>query len=274
MVDDVKSLEEIARQIRADVVTTIHQAGDGHLGPALSITDILVALYFATMRIDPRNPSWPDRDRFVLSKGHGCVALYAVLARRGFFSSELLPTLRTLGSPLQGHPDVNKTLGVDATSGSLGHGLSIGLGMAMAARLQSREYSVFVLTGDGELEEGIVWEAAMSARTLDAGKLIAIVDFNHFQSSYPLERNKGLLPILPKWQAFGWHCQEIDGHSIGHILEAIRIAQRESRAPSLILAHTVKGKGVPFMEGDNSWHKRVPTTAELNEALAALGESG
>lgn len=196
--EDVKALEDIARQIRIDVVKTIYQAGDGHPGPALSITDILVALYFATMRIDPQDPSWPDRDRFVLSKGHGCVALYAVLARRGFFSPDLLPSLRSLGSILQGHPDMNKTPGLDATTGSLGHGLSIGLGMAMAARLQGRDYSVFVLTGDGELEEEIVWEAAISARTLDAGKLIAIVDFNHFQSGSALEDNKGLLPILPK----------------------------------------------------------------------------
>jgi transketolase len=269
----IKSLEAIARQVRMDVVNTVYQAGDGHLGPALSITDILVALYFATMNVDPSNPAWPDRDRFVLSKGHGCVALYAVLARRGFFSPDLLPTLRSLGSPLQGHPDATKTAGVDATTGSLGHGLSIGLGMAMAARIQRRKYSVFVLTGDGELEEGIIWEAAISSRTLDAGKLIAIVDFNQFQSSYPLDHNKGLLPILPKWEAFGWHCQEIDGHDIGQILEAVRVAQGESAVPSLILAHTLKGKGVPFMEGNNSWHKRVPTRTELDEALAALGGS-
>lgn len=270
LVTDVAALEGIARQIRRDVVTTIHEAGDGHPGPALSITDILVALYFATMRIDPRDPSWPDRDRFVLSKGHGCVALYAVLARRGYFSPDVLPTLRSLGSILQGHPDVNKTPGLDATSGSLGHGISIGLGMAMAARLQGRDYSVFVLTGDGELQEGIVWEAAMCARTFDLGRLIAIVDFNHFQSGSAIESASGLLPILPKWQAFGWHCQEVDGHDIGQILEAVRIAQRETSSPSMILAHTVKGKGVPFMEGNNAWHKRVPTAAELSEALAAL----
>ena len=272
-VDDVKTLEEIARQIRIDIVTTIHQAGDGHPGPALSATDLLVALYFASMRIDPQNPNWPDRDRFVLSKGHGCVGLYAVLARRGYFSPDVLPSLRSLGSPLQGHPDMNKTVGLDATTGSLGHGISIGLGMAMAGRLQGRDYSVFVITGDGELEEGIVWEAAISARTLDAGKLIVIIDFNHFQSGCPLEDNKGLLPILPKWQSFGWHCQEVDGHNIGQILEAIRIAQSQTDGPSVILAHTIKGKGVPFMEGDNSWHKRVISKAQLDEALEALGGS-
>ena len=270
MVEDVKALQEMARQIRVDVVSTVHDAGDGHPGPALSIVDILVALYFAAMRLNPRDPSWPDRDRFILSKGHGCVGLYATLARKGYFSTDLLPTLRALGSTLQGHPDVNKTPGLDATSGSLGHGLSIGMGMAMAARLQGRDYSVFVLTGDGELQEGIVWEAAMCARTFDVGRLIAIVDFNHFQSGSAIEPNNGLLPILPKWQAFGWHCQEVDGHDIGQILEAVRIAQRETRAPSMILAHTIKGKGVPFMEGDNSWHKRVPTAVELSQALAAL----
>jgi transketolase len=268
---DLRVLKEIALQIRRDIVTTIHAAGDGHPGPALSVTDILVALYFSAMRLDPANPGWADRDRFVLSKGHGCVALYAVLARRGYFPVDVLPTLRALGSPLQGHPDVNKTVGLDSTSGSLGNGLSIGLGMAIAGRLQDRPYSVFVVAGDGELEEGAVWEAAISARTLDAGNLTVIVDFNHFQSGCALEDNKGLLPILPKWQTFGWHCQEVDGHDIGAILDAIRIAQAERGSPSLILAHTVKGKGVPYMEGDNSWHKRVPTDAELTEALAALG---
>lgn len=269
-VTEVGSLETIARQVRLDIVRMIFQAGDGHPGPALSIVDILVALYFRAMRVDPANPRWPDRDRFVLSKGHGCAALYATLARKGYFSLDLLPTFRALGSPLQGHPDVNKTLGLDATSGSLGHGLSIGLGMAMAGRLQGRDYSVFVVTGDGELAEGVVWEAAISARTLNAGRLIAIVDFNRFQSGGPIPSTSGLLPILPKWQAFGWHCQEIDGHSIEQILEAVQAAQEQSQAPSLILAHTIKGKGVPFMENDNSWHKRVPSAAELSEALAAL----
>jgi transketolase len=267
---DVGALEAMARQIRVDIVRTIFQAGDGHPGPALSIADILVALYFGVMRVDPSNPGWPDRDRFILSKGHGCAALYATLARKGYFSPSLLPTFRALGSTLQGHPDVNKTPGLDATTGSLGHGLSIGLGMVMAGRLQGRDYSVFVVTGDGELAEGIVWEAAISARTLDAGKLIALVDFNRFQSGAPIESNSGLLPILPKWQAFGWHCQEIDGHNMREILEAVQVAQSEPEAPSMILAHTIKGKGVPFMENDNSWHKRVPTETELSEALAAL----
>jgi transketolase len=268
---DLRALEEIALQVRRDIVTTIHAAKDGHPGAALSATDILVALYFSAMRLDPANPSWADRDRFVLSKGHGCVALYAVLARRGYFPVDILPTLRALGSPLQGHPDVNKTVGLDSTTGSLGNGVSIGLGMAIAGRLQDRPYSVFVVAGDGELEEGAVWEAAISARTLDAGNLTVIVDFNHFQSGCALEDHKGVLPILPKWQAFGWHCQEVDGHDIRAILDAIRIAQAERGSPSLILAHTVKGKGVPYMEGDNSWHKRVLTDAELTEALAALG---
>lgn len=270
---DLQALAEMARQIRADVVTMIHQAGDGHPGPALSVVDLVTALYFEVMRVDPQQPRWPDRDRLVLSKGHACPAVYAALARRGFFSLAELPRLRSLGSILQGHPDMNKTPGIDTTSGSLGNGISIGLGMALAGRLQGRDYFTYVITGDGELQEGIIWEAAMAARKYNAGRLIVIVDNNGMQSSGRLEAVSGLCPILPKWEAFGWHCQEIDGHDLSAILAAIRAAQSRPGDPSLILAHTVKGKGVPFMERDNSWHKRVPTHEEWQEALAALRES-
>jgi transketolase len=272
MKENVSDLTETARLLRRDVVTMVHLAGDGHPGPALSVADMVTALYFRTLRIDPANPDWPQRDRFILSKGHACPVVYAALARRGFFSHDLLPSLRSLGSILQGHPDMNKTPGIDITAGSLGHGISLGLGMTLAGRYNGNDYMTYVITGDGELEEGIVWEAAMAAFHFRAGRLVVLVDHNGFQSSdTQVGDMSGLLPILPKWESFGWHCQEIDGHDFHQILGAIGQAQEETDRPSLILAHTIKGKGVPFMENDNSWHKRVPTKEQLDTALEALG---
>jgi transketolase len=272
MKENVSDLTETARLLRRDVVTMVHLAGDGHPGPALSVADMVTALYFRTLRIDPANPDWPQRDRFILSKGHACPVVYAALARRGFFSPDLLPSLRSLGSILQGHPDMNKTPGIDITAGSLGHGISLGLGMTLAGRYNGNDYMTYVITGDGELEEGIVWEAAMAAFHFRAGRLVVLVDHNGFQSSDTRVGDmSGLLPILPKWESFGWHCQEIDGHDFHQILGAIGQAQGETDRPSLILARTIKGKGVPFMENDNSWHKRVPTKEQLDTALEALG---
>lgn len=271
MSERIHKLEETARLIRQDVVRMIHLAGDGHPGPALSVVDIVTALYFEAMRIDPAHPDWPERDRFILSKGHACPALYAALARRGYFPLAELPGLRSLSSMLQGHPDMNKTPGIDMTSGSLGNGIAVGLGMALAARLRGYQYDTFVVTGDGELEEGVVWEAAMAACRYRVGSLLVIVDNNGMQSGGAVEAVSGLYPIRPKWEAFGWHVQEIDGHDMGQILEAVAQARRVAERPSVILAHTVKGKGVPFMVGDNSWHKRVPTREEFEAAMAALG---
>jgi transketolase len=271
MSDRIKELTETARLIRIDLVRMIHLAKDGHPGPSLSVVDILTALYFGIMRIDPKNPQWPERDRCILSKGHACPALYAILARLGFFSPHELPGLRSLESMLQGHPDMNKTPGIDTTSGSLGNGISIGLGMALAGRIKGRDYTTYVITGDGELEEGVVWEAMMAAQHYRLGRLITIIDNNEMQSGGPVEKISGLYPILPKLKAFGWHCQEIDGHNFAEILKSIQLAQAEEERPSVILAHTIKGQGVPFMIGDNSWHKRVPTESELKEAMAALG---
>ncbi|HOL88411.1 MAG TPA: transketolase [Anaerohalosphaeraceae bacterium] len=271
MQNRIQELEEIARQIRIDILTMIYKAGDGHPGASLSVTDLITALYFEVMNIDPANPQKPDRDRFILSKGHACPALYAALARRGFFSRDELPGLRSLNSMLQGHPDMNKTPGIDSTSGSLGNGISIGLGMVLAARLTGYDYYTYVITGDGELQEGVVWEAATAAAKYKAGRLIVLVDNNGLQSSGPVEEVSGLYPILPKWEAFGWHCQEIDGHSFEQILPALQKARDCTDRPSLILAHTVKGCGVPFMIGDNSWHKRVPTAEEYQQAMRILG---
>jgi transketolase len=268
---DIQELEEIARLIRIDIITMIYKAGDGHPGPALSVADLITALYFNIMRIDPQEPDWEERDRFILSKGHACPALYAALARKGYFPHSDLSGLRSIGSHLQGHPDMNKTPGVDATSGSLGNGVSIGLGMVLAGRLLGKDFFTYVITGDGEIEEGVIWEAAMAATKYRAGRLIVFVDNNGMQSSGPVEHVSGLYPILPKWQAFGWHCQEIGGHNFAEIIQATANAQANLEQPSLILAHTVKGQGVPFMVGDNSWHKRVPTKEQFQEAMIALG---
>lgn len=271
MKDNIQELEEIARLIRIDVITMIYKAGDGHPAPALSATDLIAALYFNIMKVDPCNPDWENRDRFILSKGHACPALYSALARKGYFSRSDLTGLRSLRSHLQGHPDMNKTPGVDSTSGSLGNGVSIGLGMTLAGRFFGRDYFTYVITGDGEIQEGVVWEAAMSAKKYKAGRLIVFIDNNGVQSSGPIEQVSGLNPILPKWEAFGWHCQEINGHDFGQIIQAAKNAKENTEQPSLILAHTIKGKGVPYMIGDNSWHKRVPTEEQFKEAILALG---
>jgi transketolase len=267
---DTAYLEDMARQLRRDVVTMVHLAGDGHPGPALSVTDIVTALYFNILRIDPSRPDWPQRDRFILSKGHACPVVYAALARRGFFPVEALPGLRCLHSILQGHPDMHKTPGIDMTSGSLGNGISVGLGMALAGHYNGDDYMVYVITGDGELQEGIVWEAAMAAVRYRAGRLVVFVDHNGLQSAGEVGKVSGLLPIRPKFESFGWHCQEIDGHDFDQILDAVERARQETERPSMILAHTIKGKGVPFMENDNSWHKRVPTREQLDAALEVL----
>lgn len=265
------ALADRARELRRDVVTMIHRAGDGHPGAALSAADIVATLYFGVLRVDPARPGWPDRDRFVLSKGHACPVLYAALARRGYFDPALLPTLRTLGSPLQGHPDMRKTPGVDMTTGSLGHGISLGAGMAAAGRLQGRSFEVFVVTGDGELNEGLCWEGAVSAARLGLDRLHVFVDNNGWQSDGRVEDVSGMTGIARRFEAFGWHVQEIDGHDPAAILAAVEADRAVPGRPHAIVARTVKGKGVPFMEGDNSWHKRVPTAGELAEALKALG---
>jgi transketolase len=269
---EVPMLTQKARMLRRDIFSMVHYGGDGHPGPALSATDLIAALYFHVLRVDPKNPEWPARDRFILSKGHACPAYYAALARRGFFPVEWLPTLRRLGSPLQGHPVMKKTPGVDMTTGSLGHGIPIGAGMAAAGRLMKLDYYVYVITGDGELNEGIVWEAAQSATHMKLGHLIAFVDNNGWQSGGYIKDVSGLTSarIIATFSSFGWHTQEIDGHDFDQILGAVEKAQAETERPSLIVAHTIKGKGIPFTENDNSWHKRVPTKAELEAALAHL----
>jgi len=268
--ETIDYITNAACSLRQDVVKMIHLGGDGHPGPALSIADLVATLFFHFLRIDPAKPAWPQRDRFILSKGHACPVLYAALIRRGFLPETCFSSLRSLGSVLQGHPCMRKTRGIDMTTGSLGHGISIGSGMAAAARLSGDDFYVYVIMGDGELNEGIVWEAALAAVHNQLSRLIVYVDYNGYQSGGSLMEVSGLSSINAKFAAFGWHCQEIDGHNVEEIIDATTHAQR-AKQPSIILAKTTKGKGVPFMEADNSWHKRVPTKEELEEALRILG---
>ena len=271
MKEEIRKLEDVARALRRDVVTMIRESGDGHAGGSLSAADIIAALYFSVMRVDPSDPRRADRDRFILSKGHACPVLYAALARRGYFSPGLLPTLRRLGSPLQGHPDMNKTPGVDMTAGSLGHGIGIGSGMAVAARLSGLDYRVYTLLGDGELNEGLVWESAISAVKLKAERLVAIVDNNGLQGDGRIEDVSGMRDIGARFASFGWRVREIDGHDMEAILDALAWGAAAESRPSMIVARTVKGKGVPFMENENAWHKKVPDAAEFAMAIRALG---
>jgi len=264
-------LSRMANRLRLDVVETVHRAGDGHPGPCMSIADIVAVLYFEEMKLRPEEPRWPQRDRFVLSKGHACPVLYAALARRGFFDPAELPGLRSLGSFLQGHPDMNKTPGIDTVSGSLGNGVSIGLGMALGCRMQKIDNYVYVVVGDGEQQEGVVWEAAMAAAKHNAGNLIVFADCNNNQSGGKVTELSSLYPVSDKWAAFHWHVQRIDGHDIAAIREAIRAAKEETQRPSLIECATVKGKNIPYMENNNAWHKRTPTAEEVAAAREALG---
>ncbi len=267
---DVKSLEERAKVIRRHVIKAIAKAGSGHPGSSLSTVDLLVALFYNKLRHDPQRPAWPDRDRFVLSKGHGCPALYSVLAELGYFGIENLDTLRQFGSILQGHPCMKTTPGIEISGGSLGQGLSVGLGMALAASLDKKDYRTYVMLGDGELEEGQVWEAAMAASHYKADNLCAIVDQNGLQIDGFIHEVMSSYPIPEKWRGFGWHVVEANGHDFPSILAAYDEAERIKGKPSVIVAKTVKGKGVSFMENHVDWHGKAPSKDEAERALAEL----
>jgi len=267
----VAELSEKARLLRIEVVKMIHRAGSGHPGGSLSAAEIVAALYFHQLRLDPGNPSWPERDRFILSKGHAAPLLYAALAHRGFFPVEELATLRQMDSRLQGHPDRLKTPGVEMTAGALGHGLSIGVGLALAARLNNAPYHVYVLLGDGEIQAGVVWEGAMAAAKYRLDRLTAILDYNDVQLDGPVHEIMPLEPVVDKWRAFNWHVIEIDGHNMGQILDALDEAGNIHGRPTIIVAHTTKGKGVSFMENRAAWHGRAPSDEELHIALMELG---
>ncbi|MGI6778442.1 MAG: transketolase [Acetivibrionales bacterium] len=266
-----KELQRIANRLRLDVVEAVHEAGDGHPGPCMSIADILSVLYFEEMKIRPEEPQWPERDRFILSKGHSCPILYAALARRGYFELGELKNLRTLESMLQGHPDMHKTPGIDMTSGSLGNGIGIGLGMALGCRMQGLGNYIYVIVGDGEQQEGVIWEAAMAAAKYKAGNLIVFADCNNNQSGGKVTELSSLYPVDEKWKAFHWHVQTIDGHDINAIRGAIASAKAVKDRPSYIECRTIKGKNIPYMENNNAWHKRTPTAEEVEIAREALG---
>ncbi|MGD9236501.1 MAG: transketolase [Desulfobacterales bacterium] len=266
----IEELEKMAVVIRCDIIDMICTAAAGHPGGSLSAADVVTALYFRVMRIDPKNPDWPDRDRFILSKGHACPVWYAALAERGYFDKAHLKTLRQLGSILQGHPDMRKTPGIDMTAGSLGHGLSAGLGMALSGKLQQKDYHVFVVIGDGESQEGSIWEAAMAAPRFKLDNLIAILDYNHLQNDYSVDDIMPIEPVVDKWQAFGWNVIDIDGHNMAQVVRALEDAKSHRGAPTIVVANTVKGKGVSYMENVCEWHGKAPCQEEADQALEEL----
>ncbi len=262
-------LREEALKIRRNSWRALHAAGIGHVGGALSAADLLAALYFHFLRLRPEEPGWADRDRFILSKGHGNAALAAVLAQAGFFDDSRLDEFYAYESLLGMHPDI-KCEGVEMSTGGLGHGLSIGIGMALGARLQKKNFRTIVMIGDGELQEGSNWEAAMAAVHLSLSSLTAIIDYNKVQQSGHIHEMMGLEPLADKWRAFGWAVREIDGHEMGEIADVLDALPLEADKPSLVIAHTVKGKGASFAEDTYLWHNNVVTDEVYEKALAEL----
>jgi transketolase len=271
---DLGALRRRARAIRRHIVDMAFHSQTAHVGTSLSCADIVTALYFDVMRLRPEEPLWPDRDRFIMSKGHGCSALYAALAERGFFPREELLTYRQLGSRLQGHPELGRAPGVEFMSGSLGHGLAGGLGVALGNRLDDRDRQVYVLVGDGELQEGLNWEALMAAPRFHEDNLVGILDYNRWQSGAALATTMPLEPAVAKFAAFGWHVEELDGHDLPALLAACAAARQRRGQPTFLLCHTTKGKGVSFMEDNNTYHSKAPDADEYARALAELSDEG
>jgi len=270
-VENIDELKRIARGLRIDIIKMIGAAGSGHPGGSLSEVELLTALYWNVLRHDPKNPTWNDRDRFILSKGHGCPALYAALARTGYIDPALLMTLRKLGSPLQGHPDKRMLPILEASTGSLGQGISIGIGTALAAKLDKLDYHTFVMIGDGESQEGQIWEAAMFAPFHKLSNLTVIVDNNHQQLDDFTDVILSLKPFAEKWRAFGWDVLEIDGHDFTQVIPALAQARANTNdKPTCVLANTIKGKGVSFMEGQVKWHGVAPKPDEVAAAVKEL----
>jgi transketolase len=273
MADEIQALKQKANAIRKNIIEMAYQCGrKAHLGPSLSCADIVTALYFKFMRVDPANPTWEERDRFIMSKGHAYTVFYAALCERGFFGKEEFKTLRHPNSNLQGHPTMGKTPGVDMTAGSLGNGLGIGIGMAYYLKLKGKSSKVFVMLGDGESNEGSVWEAAMQAPVRQTDNLIAFVDHNHFQSCGPCEEILPMGRLADKWKAFGWNVLEMNGHDMAEVVNKIEIAVNFHGAPTVIIAHTVKGKGVSFMEHTNKWHSNFVAAETYRKAIKELEE--
>ncbi len=266
----VQELQEKARKVREDIIEEVYSAKSGHPGGSLSIADILTVLYFREMKINPENPNWEDRDRFVLSKGHCSPALYSCLANRGYFPIEDLKTFRNINSYLQGHPDKNKVPGVDMTTGSLGQGLSCANGMAIAGKMNQRDYRIYCVLGDGEIEEGQIWEAAMAANQYKLDNLCVIVDNNNLQIDGTIEEVMSSYPIDEKFRSFGFQVIHIDGHDIDEIIKALEVAKNIKDRPTCIIAKTRKGKGVSFMENQAGWHGKAPNQEQYEQAIAEL----
>ena len=266
----IEYLSEIAKKIRKSIIQEVYYGKSGHIGGSLSIADIITVLYFDEMKIDPQNPNMENRDRFVLSKGHCSPALYAALAYRGFFNIEELKTFRNINSNLQGHPDKKNVPGVDMSTGSLGQGLSIANGMALAGKIDKKDYRVYCILGDGEIEEGQIWEAAMTANKYKLDNLCVIVDNNNLQIDGTIEEVMSSYPINEKFQCFGFNVIEIDGHDIGQIKQAFKKAKETKNKPTCIIAKTIKGKGVSFMENKAEWHGKAPSQEEYKQALNEL----
>jgi transketolase len=275
--DEIKRLKLKALEIRKDIIEMAYKAqGTNHPAPSLSCADIVTALFFKVMNIRPEDPAWEDRDRFILSKGHAAPVLYAALAEAGFFGKELFPTLRGFRSILQGHPVYPITPGVDMISGSLGNGLSVGIGMAQGLKIKGKKAKVFVIIGDGEMQEGLIWEAALYAPNARLGNLVAIIDNNHYQSCGSADEIRpigSVGAIVDKWRTFGWHTLEMNGHNMEEITNKLEIACMYRELPTLIVAHTTKGKGVSYMEHNNDWHAKIPTEAQYHLALRELEQA-
>lgn len=267
---EIQELGFKARKVREDIIDEVYHAKSGHPGGSLSITDILTVLYFKEMNVNPENPEWEDRDRFVLSKGHCSPALYSCLANRGFFPVEDLKTFRNINSYLQGHPDKNKVPGVDMTTGSLGQGLSAANGMAIAGKMDEKDYRVYCVLGDGEIEEGQIWEAAMAANKYKLDNLCVIVDNNNLQIDGTIEEVMSSYPIDEKFKSFGFQVINIDGHDIEEIIKAFEVARNVKGKPTCIIAKTIKGKGVAFMENQAGWHGKAPNEEQYKQAIEEL----
>lgn len=271
MKPSIEQLRETATTIRKDIVEMVYLAASGHPGGSLSAADILTTLYFHTMDIDPEDKKNPNRDLFVLSKGHAAPVLYSALARRGYFDPEQLKSLRKMGAMLQGHPDMKGTPGVEMSTGSLGQGLSAAVGMALAKKIDQSEARVYTLLGDGEINEGIIWEATMAAAHYQLDNLVAILDYNGLQIDGPNEEVMGVSPVDAKFESFGWHVIVVDGHDIEALIAAFEAAKAHKGSPTILIAKTVKGKGVSFMENQAGWHGTAPNQAQYEQAIAELG---
>jgi transketolase len=269
-IESSTDLKTLTRDMRVDIIRMIEAAGNGHPGGSLSVIDILTVLYWKFLKHDPKNPDWQDRDRFILSKGHACPALYAVMAKRGYFPHDLLLTLRKLGSPLQGHPDRMRLPGIEFSTGSLGQGLSVGVGMALAAKMDKKSWKTYVVLGDGEMQEGQNWEAFMSAPKWKLDNLIMILDHNNGQIDGAVDQVMDIEPLGDKLRSFKWNVQQVDGHDLAAVEKALTNAQAANGKPHAIIAKTIKGKGVSFMENNIAWHGNAPKKEDADKAVKEI----